>query len=188
MPGSGKSTLGQALSQMMNMGFLDCDKYIEHREGQTLQQIIDSSGVEEFRKIDVLYVADGHHRSASACRVRELRRDQNPHHSGEEEYNYFLGVVFPHNQMKIMAYNRVIKDLHGLSFDHFLDKVRENFIVTDMAIPVPQEPKCYGLYSTKGWLALTAKEGRIPLMQWQYRPIREFYFQLIYALREGRRV
>lgn len=114
---------------------------------------------DEFKKISHLYVADGHHRSASGCRVRDIRRKQNPNHTGNEEYNFFLAVIFPHDQMKIMAYNRAIKDLHGLSFDDFIKKVEEKFIITPDGEPVPSRPRLFGLYSEKGWMTLETKPG-----------------------------
>ncbi|GAB4379696.1 MAG: DUF1015 family protein [Calditrichia bacterium] len=94
------------------------------KEDSTIRKII-----EYFEAIDTLYVADGHHRSAAAQRVREKKRNENPHHTGEEEYNYFLTVIFPHNQMQILDYNRVVKDLYGLAPSEFLAKIREKFKV-----------------------------------------------------------
>lgn len=82
-----------------------------------------------FAAIPVLYVADGHHRSAAASRVRDLRREQNPRHTGEEEYNFFLTVIFPDNEMNIMPYNRAVKDLNGLSPEELLARVAEKFQV-----------------------------------------------------------
>lgn len=113
--------------------------------------------VAEFTAIDVLYVADGHHRSASATNVRKIRKDSNPHHTGDEEYNFFLAVIFPHDQMMIMAYNRVVTDLNGLSYDQFLEKIKEKFDVTDMTDPVPQHTRVYGMFTEQGWLQLTPK-------------------------------
>lgn len=86
-----------------------------------------------FKELDCLYVADGHHRSAAAMRVKQMRQAQNPNHTGEEEYNYFLTVIFPHDQMYIMDYNRVVKDLNGLSKEEFLKKVEEKFEVKNWA-------------------------------------------------------
>ncbi len=83
--------------------------------------------VAAFADVPELYVADGHHRSAAATRVRALRKDRNPDHTGEEAYNYFLSVIFPHDQMLIMDYNRVVKDTVGLDRDTFLAKVKEVF-------------------------------------------------------------
>jgi uncharacterized protein (DUF1015 family) len=84
-----------------------------------------------FDKVDCLYVADGHHRSAAAQRVKELRRANNPQHTGEESYNYFSTVIFPDNQMQILDYNRVVKDLNGLSAEVFLAKIQERFKVQE---------------------------------------------------------
>jgi len=126
--------------------------------------VVDEPGIieqisSEFRAISHLYVADGHHRSASGCRVRKLRQDKSPHHTGNEEYNFFLSVIFPHDQMNIMSYNRVIKDLNGMTLDQFLEKVRDKFTVIPAPTPVPERSKQYGFYSKKGWMRLEARPG-----------------------------
>ena len=87
---------------------------------------------DSFDKCDGLYIADGHHRAASAVKVALKRRDENPGFTGDEEYNYFLSVIFPESELMIMDYNRVIKDLNGLNNEEFLDKVRENFYVREI--------------------------------------------------------
>jgi uncharacterized protein (DUF1015 family) len=84
---------------------------------------------ELFDAMPALYIADGHHRSAAASRVRAARKAANPGHGGDEAYNYFLSVIFPHHQMRIMDYNRVIKDLNGLSEPEFMARVAENFMI-----------------------------------------------------------
>jgi len=115
-----------------------------------------------FTAVTPLYVADGHHRSAAATRVRKLRRDANRAHRGDEEYNHFLAVIFPHDQMKILAYNRVVKDLAGMSEEAFLDRVRERFEVGPAARPEPEQPRTYGLYLGGRWLRLVPKPGTVP--------------------------
>lgn len=123
-------------------------------DAQFIRKIIDL-----FAAIDYLYVADGHHRSAAAQRVRDLRRKANPHHKGTEEYNYFLSVIFPHDQMMILDYNRVVKDLNGLSKDEFLEKVKTKFEV-ELIGKEPYKPKKhkeFGMYLDGKWYRLTAK-------------------------------
>ena len=83
-----------------------------------------------FSRVDALYVADGHHRSASATRVRNMRMESNPNHTGDEEYNFFLTVIFPDSQMRILDYNRAVKDLKGLSTDEFLSKIEDQFEIS----------------------------------------------------------
>lgn len=113
--------------------------------------------------LDVLYVADGHHRSAAASRVAAARREANPHHTGEESYNYFLSVIFPHNQMQIMDYNRTVKDLHGLSTEAFLHKVAIPFRVDPSEQPVrPARLAEFGMYVEGRWYRLTLDPQRIP--------------------------
>jgi uncharacterized protein (DUF1015 family) len=116
-----------------------------------------------FDSLDALYVADGHHRSAAASRVAAARRAANPSHTGEEPYNYFLSVIFPHNQMQILAYNRLVRDLHGLDAAEFLSRVRVPFRVEPSAEPVlPTRLAEFGMYLDGSWYRLTLDDGRIP--------------------------
>ncbi|MFO7889619.1 MAG: DUF1015 domain-containing protein, partial [bacterium] len=114
-----------------------------------------------FGSINALYVADGHHRSAAACRLQRIRKDNNPNHTGEEEYNYFLSVIFPHDQMHILDYNRVVKDLYGMSEKEFIDKVSEMFEVKEYDKNEPFKPRNvheFGMYISGKWYWLKAKE------------------------------
>jgi uncharacterized protein (DUF1015 family) len=112
-----------------------------------------------FAKVDYLYVADGHHRSASGTNVKIERQQQNPNHTGDEEYNFFLSVIFPHNQMKILPYNRVVKDLCGMCKAEFFLKVSEKFDYEETDLKVPQKSGQYCLYIDGKWYLLKAKEG-----------------------------
>ncbi len=116
---------------------------------------------EAFTQLDCLYVADGHHRSAAAARVYDMRKAANPNHSGKEEYNFFLTVIFPHNQMYIMDYNRVVKDLNGLSKDEFLKKIAAKFSVEELGAEAdkPKQKHSFVMYLDGAWYKLTAKEG-----------------------------
>ncbi|MGD9786457.1 MAG: DUF1015 domain-containing protein [Sulfuricellaceae bacterium] len=116
-----------------------------------------------FDAMPALYIADGHHRSAAASRVCAARKAANPAHSGEESYNYFLSVIFPHHQMKIMDYNRVIKDLNGLSSEDFFCKARECFAVEKAPGQVkPAKPREFGLYHGGQWYKLTFRPDLVP--------------------------
>ncbi len=112
-----------------------------------------------FKKVPVLYVADGHHRSAAAARIAKVRKDQNPKHTGKEEYNFFLAVLFPHNHLYIMDYNRAVKDLNGNSEEAFLKKVGERFSVEKTSEKKPAKQKTFGMFLKGQWYKLTAKEG-----------------------------
>lgn len=112
-----------------------------------------------FAALPHLYVADGHHRSAAASAVRELRRAENPRHTGEEGYNYFLAVIFPHDQMHIMDYNRVVLDLKGLGEADFLKRVGEKFEVTPADGGQPKRATEFGMFLGGRWLRLRAKPG-----------------------------
>ncbi len=116
----------------------------------------------EFEKIPYLYIADGHHRTAAAALVGNEKAQQNPNHRGDEEYNYFLAVAFPASHLKIIDYNRVVKDLNGLSPEEFLAKLNENFIVTDKGEEIyrPQHLHDFSLYLNGRWYSLTPREGR----------------------------
>jgi uncharacterized protein (DUF1015 family) len=115
-----------------------------------------------FAAIPRLYVADGHHRSAAASRVRDLRRDNNPAHTGCEEYNSFLTVIFPENQLHIMPYNRAVKDLNGRSAADFISLVRERFEVTPSLVPVdPADRHEFGMYLNNRWYLLETLQANI---------------------------
>ena len=114
-----------------------------------------------FAAIPNLYIADGHHRSAAAALVGHEKALANPNHTGNEEYNFFLAVCFPESHLKIIDYNRVVKDLNGLSEEEFLAKVAENFVVEKKGAEIyhPQALHNFALYSAGEWYSLTAKEG-----------------------------
>ena len=116
---------------------------------------------ELFAEIPYLYIADGHHRSAAAALVGAEKAKQNPNHTGKEEYNFFMAVCFPAGQLKIMDYNRVVKDLNGLSKEEFLNKLSENFLVIPKGETVyhPEKLHNFSLYIDKQWYSLDAKPG-----------------------------
>lgn len=113
----------------------------------------------EFAKMPHLYIADGHHRSAAAALVGAEKAKQNPHHTGKEEYNYFMAVCFPASQLTILDYNRVVKDLNGLTSEDFLKKLSEDFEVEDKgeAVYKPQHIHEFSLYLDKHWYSLVAR-------------------------------
>lgn len=117
--------------------------------------------VEEFSKIKYTYVADGHHRTAAAALVGREMRDANPNHTGNEEYNYFLAVHFPDDQLAIMDYNRVVKDLNGMSADEFIAALSKNFDVQEKGSEIyrPQSLHNFGMYLDHKWYSLTAHRG-----------------------------
>ncbi|MEN8174268.1 MAG: DUF1015 family protein [Pseudomonadota bacterium] len=116
-----------------------------------------------FDAMPALYVADGHHRSAAGSRVGNARREQNPDHDGSETYNYFLSVIFPHDQMKILDYNRVVRDLNGLDADTFVTRVREAFAIESADAPVkPARSGEFGMYLGDRWYRLSIDPARIP--------------------------
>lgn len=115
----------------------------------------------EFKKMPSLYIADGHHRSAAAALVGAEKAKNNPNHTGEEEYNYFMAVCFPANQLTIIDYNRVVKDLNGLTSEQFLERIEKNFVVEKKGKEPyrPNQLHNFGLYLDGEWYSLTAKPG-----------------------------
>ncbi len=126
------------------------------KDDSTINDIVD-----QFSQIESTYVADGHHRTAAAALVGKERRDANPDHTGKEEYNFFLAVHFPDDQLTIMDYNRVIKDLNGLTAEDFLKKLSESFTVKEIGKTIykPDQLHHFGMYLDGKWYSLTAKHG-----------------------------
>lgn len=117
---------------------------------------------EEFDKIPYLYIADGHHRSAAAALVGDEKAKSNPHHKGDEEYNYFLAVAFPASHLRIIDYNRVVRDLNGLTPEEFLVRLTKDFIVEKKGKEIykPSRLHNFALYLDGDWYSLTPREGR----------------------------
>ena len=115
-----------------------------------------------FAEIPAMYIADGHHRSAAAARVGDEKKKNNPNHTGKEEYNYFLAVCFPDNQLNVIDYNRVVRDLNGLTEEQFLDALRADFEVEDKGTEIYKPCKLhnFSLYLGGHWYSLSAKAGR----------------------------
>jgi len=115
--------------------------------------------INEFKKINKLYIADGHHRAKSASRAREEKKKSNPNHKGDEGYNYFVAVLFPEDQLKILPYNRVVFDLNGLSMDDFLNEVSEKFEIQTTTNKEPQTKNNFCMYLDKQWYHLKARDS-----------------------------
>jgi len=133
------------------------DDHVQH----TIWKVSDPSKLEmlrqQFAHFETLYVADGHHRTAAAAKVREILKGQNPHHTGEEPYNFFLAALFPHKQLSIYAYNRVVRDLRGMTPNKFLQMLERNFqIIPQSGTYQPQQPHHIGMYLNKHWYQLIA--------------------------------
>ncbi len=154
-----EDTIDEIIDQVVkNVPVYDfCADKVQHTLWVVSEEVVVQKLQNSFAQIKSLYVADGHHRSASATRVRKERQDANPLHTGEEPYNYFLTVIFPHNQMHILAYNRAVLDLNGLSKEEFLAKVSEKFTIEEMTTPEPSEKHSFGMYLEGKWCQLRAK-------------------------------
>lgn len=115
--------------------------------------------ISEFAKIKNLYIADGHHRAKSASRAREEKMRSNPNHKGDEEYNYFIAVIFPSDQLQILPYNRVVFDLNGLSKENFLNAISEKFEVSYTSEKEPKKQKEFCMYLDHQWYHLKARDS-----------------------------
>ncbi|MBD9218855.1 MAG: DUF1015 domain-containing protein [Clostridiales bacterium] len=116
--------------------------------------------IELFKAVPNLYIADGHHRNASAAKVGLKRRAEHPDYTGDEEFNYYLAVIFPSDQLKIMDYNRVVKDLNGMTSEEFMNKLAEKFDIHEAdGRAKPEKQYDFGMYLDKKWYMLTAKEN-----------------------------
>ncbi|MGB1548339.1 MAG: DUF1015 domain-containing protein, partial [Alphaproteobacteria bacterium] len=162
-PSSGLSPLITEATKVAPAYDLTADDGVLH----TLWPVADPHGIEAigkaFEAMPTLYIADGHHRSAAASRVAAAKRAANPQHTGEEPYNYFLAVAFPSDSLNVLDYNRVVRDLKGLTKEQFLARVREAFTVTESRDAVkPAHPAEFGMYLDGKWYRLVLDPTRIP--------------------------
>lgn len=143
-------------------------RFIDENDfGHELWVIDDDKDIEAITRlfteeVDAFYVADGHHRTAAAARVGAEKREHNPAHTGDEEYNYFMAVCFPESHLRILDYNRVVKDLNGLGEEEFLKALEKDFVVRKVSAE-PYRPDAlhnFSMYLGGFWYSLTAREGR----------------------------
>ncbi|BBE31889.1 hypothetical protein OSSY52_20300 [Tepiditoga spiralis] len=158
-----KETIKNILSEMLEKYDKEYDLTDENEVRHELWVVNNEEDVkkiqESFSDIEKLYIADGHHRAAAASRTQKLMKEKNSNHVGNEEYNYFLAAIFPHDELRVLDYNRVVKDLNGLSKDEFIEKISENFEITETK-ETPYSPKelhTYGMYLDKKWYILKPK-------------------------------
>lgn len=138
------------------------DDNMTHRVWTLSDRAVVDGLVEAFKEQEALYIADGHHRSASAVRVAKMRREQFGLGDGDTEYNYFMAILYPADQLHVYDYNRVVADLNGLSEEEFLEKLEEKFVVTETDDAVRPEKKGeFGMYLTDRWYRLNFK-GPVP--------------------------
>lgn len=135
----------------------------EDGNGHTVWIIDNDNDIEKlttlFAGVESLYIADGHHRTKSAVEVGLKRRKENPSYTGEEEFNYFLAIAYPDNQLEVLDYNRTVKDLNGLTEEEFLKAIEEKFMVNVSKEPVkPKRKHTFGMYMNNTWYELEARE------------------------------
>jgi uncharacterized protein (DUF1015 family) len=163
-----RSPLIDALAAKVCAGAPDADVTADDGVRHSLWVVRERADIESITKtfdaMDCLYIADGHHRSAAASRVAAARKQANPQHTGAEPYNYFLSVIFPDNQMQIMDYNRVVRDLQGLSREGFLKKIETSFtLVPEPAMVKPSRAHEFGMYLTGQWYRLRIRLESVPV-------------------------
>ncbi len=161
-----REDIDQTVSKIVSSHRPEYDFTSDDGIGHTLWLMTDPKDIDTiqnaFAEMDCLYVADGHHRTASAAKVGLVRREQFPDYSGDEEFNFFMAVIFPDNQLKIFDYNRVVKDLNGNSKEDFMQKVSEKFEITPVHASEPYRPEAlhtFGMYIDGMWYKLQAKPG-----------------------------
>lgn len=157
--------ISSVVSQWMNDNEPVYD-FVADGVNQTVWVVNDSATVEKlsalFDAVPAMYIADGHHRCASAVKVGQMRREENPDYTGDEEFNYFLAVAFPDNELEIMDYNRVISDLNGDDPHEFIQKVRKNFHIAQADGQFkPDEKHTFGMYLDGSWYKLKARSAII---------------------------
>jgi uncharacterized protein (DUF1015 family) len=158
--------VAEITSQKADIDFI-ADDGIEH----TLWLVNDESQINKFvdmfKEVPALYIADGHHRSAAASRACTARREANPNHTGDEAYNHFLAVIFPENQLYVMDYNRVLKDLNGLAPSEVKEKIEAKFDLTELNVADPENAKPkkrseFSMYLDGKWYSMAPKAGVVP--------------------------
>lgn len=157
--------ISAVVSQWMNENEPVYD-FVADGVNQTVWVVNDSDTVEKlsslFDTVPAMYIADGHHRCASAVKVGQMRREENPDYTGDEEFNYFLAVAFPDNELEIMDYNRVVSDLNGDDPHEFIQKVRKNFHIAEVDGQFkPDEKHSFGMYLDGSWYKLRARSAII---------------------------
>jgi uncharacterized protein (DUF1015 family) len=151
--------VGRIIDEKPDYSFI-ADDGIAHTVWKVDDETVMSNLQEAFLERGSLYIADGHHRAASAVSVAGIRQRENPDHRGDEEYNRMMAVIFPHNQLTIMDYNRLVRDLNGMTVEEFLTKVSDNFtLIRDVKEKAPRSLHEFGMYLDKKWYRLSAKEG-----------------------------
>jgi uncharacterized protein (DUF1015 family) len=134
------------------------DDGVQHRLWVIDDESIIGQVAEAFRRVNTLYIADGHHRAAAAARVARQRASANPQHTGNERYNFFLAAIFPHDQLQILEYNRLVKDLNSQSCDAFLENLRTAFDIEESPTAVrPDRKGTFGMYLDGTWYSMVAR-------------------------------
>jgi len=160
-----RKTFDKIISAEPEVNFI-ADDGVRHTLWPVCDKKLTSAITDAFAKFDSIYIADGHHRSAAGSRAAIQLREKNPNYSGDEEYNYFLTVIFPDDEMRIMAYHRVVKDLNGMPEDQFFNRINERFEVekADSATDAePSKPYEYAMFMDGQWYRLTANNDGIDL-------------------------
>jgi len=143
-----------------------------------------------FESIDYLYIVDGHHRAASSSRVQKILKEQDTHYTEDKPYNYFMAVAFPHDELRILPYNRVVKDLNNLTKEEFLEKLKEHFEVEQAQSSTysPENMHCFGMYLDKQWYKLRFKgeESQDPVKNLDVQILQDYILDSILSIKDPR--
>lgn len=153
------SILEDIVSSVPEINFTTSDD-VTHRVWTIKNEAIIKTLESEFEKVNNLYIADGHHRAAAAVKVAEMRRLENPNYTGEEEFNFFMSILYPKSQVKIYDYNRVVKDLNGLSDNDFIETIKKDFYIENVDKEfAPKENGEFGMYINGEWYKIKLKNN-----------------------------
>ena len=142
--------------------FVKDENDVTHKVWVCADEKINKIIEDEFKKVNILYIADGHHRTASSLNAAKEFEKQNPNHTGEESYNYFMAVIYPSKHLRILPYNRAVKDLNGLTSDQFLNKIKEIGTIKETDLTEPSKKHSIMIYLDKKWYEFAFKKVLIP--------------------------
>jgi uncharacterized protein (DUF1015 family) len=185
--GAKKRLFQQALQETPAYDFIS-----EDGVRQILRIINDKDLIASFKaafKDDILYIADGHHRAAAAARVGQRKRMANPGYTGEEEFNKFMAVIFPHHELKILAYNRAVRDLNGLTKDQFTESISKDFYIQPVKNGVPDSVREIRMYQDHAWRALCPRfdPGADPILSLDVKIIQDYILGPILGILDPRK-
>ena len=168
-----------------------CDENNVKHELIKIQEEDEKEQIEKaFKSIEYLYIVDGHHRAAAASRAQKIMKEKDTNYTSEKPYNYFMAVIFPHNELRVLPYNRIVKDLNGLKEEEFLKKIGSHFEVEEAPFSPysPDSPHFFGMYLQKKWYKLTfkGKESEDPVENLDVQILQKYLLDPILSIKDPR--